>query len=502
MAESNHGAAARVRWTGLLVLMGLTMTVMWAVDVDGTAAQTGSREQTGTREIAKNVIERPWTGDLDGMIARRLIRVATTYNKTHYFIDKGVQRGCVYEAFTLLENQINATLKPKQGRVSVVFIPMSRDELLKAVVEGRADMAAAALTITPERQKIVDFTPPTMINISEVVVTGPQSPAIARVEDLAGQGVFVRKSSSFYESLTALNQRLKAAGKPEAVLKPAPEALETEDLLEMVNAGLVKITIADSHIAAFWKQILPNLVVHDDVAIRTGGSLGVAMRKNSPRLMAAAEAWGKKYGPRTMFGNMMVRRYLQSTAFAKSATSEAEMRRFQATIEIFRKYGDQYKMDWLLMAAQGFQESGLDHTRKSQVGAIGVMQVMPATGKELQVGDIAQIDPNIHAGVKYIRFMIDTYFANEPMDDLNKGLFAFASYNAGPGRIRQLRREAAQRGLNPNLWFNNVERVAAERIGRETVQYVSNIYKYYVAYRLALDELAERRKSKQGVPPS
>jgi membrane-bound lytic murein transglycosylase MltF len=116
------------------------------------------------------------------------------------------------------------------------------------------------------------------------------------------------------------------------------------------------------------------------------------------------------------------------------------------------------------------------------------MQVMPATGKELQVGDIKQVDANIHAGVKYIRFMVDQYFADEPMDRLNKGLFAFAAYNCGPGRVRQLRKEAQTRGLNPNVWFNNVERIAGERIGRETVQYVSNIYKYYIAYTLTLEE--------------
>jgi membrane-bound lytic murein transglycosylase MltF len=148
------------------------------------------------------------------------------------------------------------------------------------------------------------------------------------------------------------------------------------------------------------------------------------------------------------------------------------------------------------MAAQGFQESGLDQNVRSKVGAIGVMQVMPATGKELNVGDVKQLEPNIHAGVKYIRFMIDQYFKDEPMDRLNKGLFSFASYNAGPARIRQLRAETARRGLNPNVWFGNVERIVSERIGRETVTYVSNIYKYYVAYRLLLEERDRRAAEK------
>jgi membrane-bound lytic murein transglycosylase MltF len=151
------------------------------------------------------------------------------------------------------------------------------------------------------------------------------------------------------------------------------------------------------------------------------------------------------------------------------------------------------------MAAQGYQESQLNQDAKSQVGAIGVMQVMPATGKDMNVGDITQTEANIHAGVKYVRFMIDHYFEDEPMDPLNKGLFAFASYNAGPGRVRQLRREAEKRGLDPNVWFGNVEQIASERIGRETVTYVSNIYKYFVAYKLMTEERARREAAKAAI---
>ena len=166
---------------------------------------------------------------------------------------------------------------------------------------------------------------------------------------------------------------------------------------------------------------------------------------------------------------------------------------------MFKKYGAQYDIDYLLMAAQGYQESTLDHSVKSPVGAIGVMQVMPPTGKELKVGDITELEPNIHAGVKYMRFMMDQYFKDEPMDNLNKTLMTFAAYNAGPGRLRQLRREAGQRGLDPNVWFGNVERVASERIGRETVTYVSNIYKYYITYKLLTEQLERREAAKAAV---
>jgi membrane-bound lytic murein transglycosylase MltF len=460
------------------------------------SAAQAQKPAPGQHDLALAKVATVATGDLDEMIKRRYIRVATTYSKTNYFIDRGVQRGTVYEAFTLFEEELNAKLKSKNIRVHVVFIPVSRDELLTSVAEGRADVAAAALTVTPEREKLVDFSPSTRSDVNEIVVTGPGAPAITTIDDLSGQEVFVRRSSSYYDSLVALNGQLKQKGKKEVVVKLAPDVLETEDILEMVNSGLVKITVADNNLAEFWSQILPSLSLRPAVAVRSGGRLAVGVRKNSPQLMAEVSAWIKRHGPKTMFGNMMTQRYLKNTRFARSATSKAEMDRFQQIIAYFRKYGEQYKVDYLLMAAQGFQESGLDQNVKSKVGAIGVMQVMPATGKELKVGDISQVEANIHAGVKYIRFMIDQYFEKEPMDQLNKGLFAFASYNAGPGRVRQLRQEAAKRGLDPNRWFNNVEQIASERIGRETVTYVSNIYKYYVAYGLAVEELEQRRRLK------
>jgi membrane-bound lytic murein transglycosylase MltF len=379
----------------------------------------------------------------------------------------------------------------------VICVPLPRDKLLPALVHGGVDLVVAQLTVTPERLKLADFTIPTRKNVDEIVVTGPGAPGIERVEDLSGREVFVRKSSSYYQSLLALNEKLKGQHKPAVKIQEAPENLEDDDLLEMANAGLIKVTVVDNYLAEFWKQIFQNLSLHPAAAVRTGGTIAVAIRKNSPQLAAEANAFTTKNGLGTAFGAILQKRYLQSKRFAMGATSDAERVRLQSLVRIFRKYGDQYGLDYLLMAAQGYQESGLDQGAKSAVGAIGVMQVMPDTGKELNVGDIQQIDPNIHAGVKYIRFMIDRYYRDEPMDQLNKGLFAFASYNAGPGRISQLRREAEKRRLDPNVWFGNVERIASERIGRETVTYVSNIYKYYVAYRLIIEELDRRQELKK-----
>jgi membrane-bound lytic murein transglycosylase MltF len=448
-------------------------------------------------EDIRALLTAPFTGDFDQMVERRLIRVGVTYNRTFYFAEKGVQRGACAEFAKALEDWLNEKLETGHAKVNVALMAMPRDQLARALLDGKVDFVMAQVTVRPELQALMDFTNDTRTNVSEVVVTGPGAPAIASVDDLSGQEVFARKDSNFHASLLALNERLKAKGKPPVVIEEVPGNLEDDDLLEMVNAGLIPTIVVHDYLAEFWKKVFTNITVHDTVTLRTGASFAVPIRKNSPLLAAELNAFIAKYGLGTAFGNIVAKRYLASTRFVKSATSEAERKRFLAMTEYFKKYSDQYELDYLLMAAQGFQESQLNQEVKSPVGAIGVMQVMPATGKELNVGDIRQTEANIHAGVKYMRFMQDEYFKDEPkMDRLNKLLLTFASYNAGPGRVRQLRREAEKRGLDPNVWFGNVEQIASERIGRETVTYVSNIYKYYVAYKLMVEESARREAAK------
>jgi len=445
----------------------------------------------------RDSMDQVFTGDLDEMIQRRFIRVAVTFNRTHYFIDQGKERGLTYEALKSFEEDLNSDLKTGLLKMHVVIVPMSRPQLQKALLDGKVDMVAAMVTVTPEREKLVAFSLPTRTHVSQIVVTGPGAPPIATVDDLAGKEVFVREGGVYAESLAHLNTQLKARGKALITISPVPAVLEDDDVLEMVNAGLVPITVVDDYLAEFWSQVFTHIKVRPDLAVRTGGQLAVAVRKDNPKLRARVDVWVKKHVGDTWFGTVVEKRYLQSVKYVKNASADAERKKFEAVVALFKKYGAQYNIDYLMMAAQGYQESTLDQSVRSPVGAIGVMQVMPPTGKDLNVGDINKVEVNVHAGVKYMRFMMDKFFADEKMDDLNKLLMTFASYNAGPGRISQLRRETAKKGLDPNIWFGNVERVVSERIGRETVTYVSNIYKYYVAYKL-LDQQQQLREAAKG----
>lgn len=440
-----------------------------------------------------------WTGDFDGMVKRRVIRALVVYNKMLYFLDGATQRGTSYDGLKEFGKFVNKKLKTRTLKINVVFIPVTRDKLLPALIEGRGDIAAANLTITPERKKTVDFSDPLLTNVSEILITGPAAPAIKCLDDLAGKKIHVRPSSSYYGNLKRLNASFKKQGKPPVKIIPADEYFEDSDLLEMVNTGLIPMVIVDNHKARFWGEIFDHITLHPDIVVNTGGEIAWAIRKNSPKLKAIINKFVKGHKKGTLLGNIVFKRYLKTNKWARNSVSPKELKKFHDTVALFRKYADQYGFDFLMICALAYQESQLDHSKRSHAGAIGIMQVLPSTARDpnVNIPDIKVLEKNIHAGNKYLRFLDDRYFNDSSIDRLNRMLFTFASYNAGPGRVTRLRKEATKMGLDPNVWFGNVEVVAAKRIGRETVQYVSNIYKYYIAYRLIVDQLHIKNKRKR-----
>ena len=435
-----------------------------------------------------------WTGDWDGMVTRNQVRVLVPFSKTFYFLDGGRQRGLTYDLMKIFEKQINANLQRKAVQVQFVFIPVNRDEFIPNLLNGIGDIAAGDLTITPESQQLVDFSEPFLTNVREIVVTGPSSPTFSSLDDLSGHTIHVRKSSSFYEHLVRLNASFKLAGQPEITLVPEEENLEDEDLLEMVNAGLLPILVMDAPLAEFWAKIFKNIRLHPDIALNTDGKIAWAFRKNSPKLAKVINQFARNNKKGSLIGNMLFTRYLQNTTYVKNALATQERKKFQRLMHMFEKFAKPYGFDWVLAMALGYQESMLDQRKRSLAGAIGVMQLLPSTARDpnVNIPNINKLEPNIHAGVKYLHFLHDRYFKDPDMDLLNQWLFSIASYNAGPAKIAKLRTEAAAMGMNSNRWFKNVELVAAKRIGRETVQYVSNIYKYFIAYRLILEKEATK----------
>jgi membrane-bound lytic murein transglycosylase MltF len=449
-------------------------------------------------EFSRQVLEQ-WTGDFDAMVERRIIRALVVPSPTFYFLDGAEQKGIAYDALKEFEKQVNDQLGTGHLQVYLVIVPVRRDQIIPALLNGIADLAVANLTISPSRLEQIDFSDPVFTGVDQILVTGPAAPPVSSLEDLSGQTIYLRQSTTYYENLERLSLSLRALGRPEIDLQPAPEYLEDEDFLELVNNGVIPWTIVDGHIAEFWDQVFDNITLRPDIAIDSDGQIGWAFRQDSPQLATVVNEFVKGNKKGTLFGNVLFNRYLKDTKYVLNPLADEELRRFEETIEFFRQYGDQYDFDSIMVAAQGYQESRLDQSVRSHAGAIGIMQLLPSTATDPNVGipDIEEAEHNIHAGIKYLRFIRDRYFSDPEMSEPNQAFFSFAAYNAGPARVAQLRAKAEEAGLDPNEWFGSVEVIAARVIGRETVQYVSNIAKYYLAYSAVVSMIDEKMQLRQ-----
>ena len=445
-------------------------------------------------------VEEPFTGDLSEITERRLLRVLVAYSRSNYFLEMGTEHGFEFELLSTYGEDLNKGRRLSK-KVIVAFVPVPLDKLLSELEAGRGDIAAAGLTITADRQQKVAFTRPYIPKVDEVVVSGPGAPVLETLDDLAGKRVWVRAGSSYSDHLLDLSSILTAKGKPPITVAEAPEYLTTADILELINAGIFKLGVADRHVAAPWALTLKKIRVRDDLVVHSGGSIAWAVRKNNPELRADLDAFiaGNKKG--TLLGNVLFNRYFKDSRWISNPTGEEYRKRLEDLSAVFQKYGQKYGFDWLALAAVGYQESRLDQSVRSKAGAVGIMQMKPSTAADKNVGitPIDTVDSNVHAAAKYFAFLRDRYFSDPEISNHARFNFTLAAYNAGPARIASLRREAAEKGYDPNRWFSHVETVAASRVGSETLRYVANINKYYVSYSLYYRDNLQRDLQKQSL---
>jgi membrane-bound lytic murein transglycosylase MltF len=438
----------------------------------------------------------PQFGDLDSMIARRKIRALVPYTHLYYYIDGKERRGIAFDAMNLFEKSINDQLGYYPPRVRVLFIPVNRSQVIPLLRDGYGDIGYAGITITEDRKKLADFSLPTVTGLKEIVVGGRRSPILHTLADLSGKEIYLREGSSYESAVMRLNDSLSRSGLQPAIIKAVDPYLETEDMLGLVNSGVIPYTATVEEAARLWSSVMDSLVLFDKMPLAMNVSYGMVFRKDSPKLKRTADKFAQKNARGTVIGNMIYNQYLKNVKLLPAMHNKRTVEQVKALRKTFERYAAAYRLDWLLLVAQGYQESGLNQQARSGAGALGIMQVLPSTaaGRPIYIKDISTVDNNVHAGVKYMRWLVDQYFTDAEMDTLNQQLFALAAYNCGPGRTAQLRQMAKAKGLDPNKWFDNVEIIAAREIGRETVQYVSNIYKFYASYRALDYHLAQKDK--------
>lgn len=456
-----------------------------------TPVYDGSGLTIGDMDILADVRKE----DLDALIGKSVIRVLVSYNRTNYKVADSQARGFEYELIMKYRAYLRTRVNPRSWPVQFVFIPLPSEDLLPALIEGRGDIVAAGLTISPERAKQVDFTRPYIRNVTEVVVAAPGTKKLESLDDLSGKEIYVRPDTSYAASLARLNKDLKARGLAPVKIAAANKHLATEDILELVNADAIALTIADGHLAALWSKVYPNLVVRDDLKVAEGGEIAWAIRKNSPQMMESLNTFISTSAQGTLVGNILLKRYFLDARWYENPLDDDVREKLDTIAALLEKYSDRYGFDWRLLAALAYQESELNHNVRSKAGAVGLMQVLPATAAAppIEIDNIEDLEANIEAGAKYLAYLRDSRFADAAISDSDRVDFALAAYNAGPTRINRLRREAEKEGLDPNRWFDNVEKIARRRIGLETVQYVANINRYYIEFVL-VDRADERRR--------
>lgn len=443
-----------------------------------------------------------WTGDYDEILKKRMLRILVPFRKTFFFVDKGNEFGVSAEAGKELEKWINNKYKFGSYTLKVVFIPKSEDQLISALRTGEGDLIAAPLSTTVENERIIDFTTPLIRDGSTILVTGPNAPQVRTIEDLAGQEIFIRQSSQYLLDIQKINAAFSKLNINPIIVRFIDREIEDEDILEAVNVGMLRYAIVHRRLAEIWSKIYTHITLRKDIIIKDNEQICWAVRKGSPLLLKEINEFIDKHAIGTSYGNEIFRRYFSETNTIRNSLSDEEYTKFTELIHIFKKYGQLYGIDPLMIAAQGYQESQLNQNKKSSRGAVGVMQLLPSTASASPIGITGierDVDANIKAGTLYLRYIKDTYLNEPEIDEMNKILMTFAAYNAGPANLKTFRNFAREHGLNPNIWFNNVEYAAAVKIGHETVQYVGNVFDYYIAYKLVTERTISSQKAKQNI---
>ncbi len=430
-----------------------------------------------------------YTDDLPGLMKRRVLRALVVQSPVEYQVVKGQQLGVTADLLNELEKDLNQKFSQqvsskKRLPIRVVIIPTTPDKLQTQLLDGKADVIAFPMTRYTVTNPELRTTEPLYGDAREVVVFQKGAQKITSILGLSGKRIFVRPGSRYEVSLSNLNKELGARGLPPVLIEPLEQHISDDEAIEMVNSGLIPATAIHRYRALNWMKVLNNIQVNTEVFLHDHGKLVWVVRKDSPRLTEYLNGFIATHRMGGLFYNSLLRHYYSRNHLLRVMRHE-DGAQFGTLLPKFEKYSSQYGIDHLLLLAQGFQESGLNQMVQSPVGAIGIMQLMPATGKEMKVGDIKEVDPNIHAGAKYLSLLKTKYFSEKSISERDRFYFCFAAYNAGPGAIRRMRKLTLQEGLDPNVWFGNVELVTLKYIGNEPVRYVGNISKYYLAYRFS-----------------
>lgn len=437
-----------------------------------------------------------WAGSYDDMLRQRRVRLAVEYDRTLYFSNAGRPYGLAIEIARDLSKWLSSRHADKlqHQSLNVQIVPVPKGDTLLALSNDQADIALGQFHIEHLENAPTDLIiKSSAILLKEILVTGKDDRFTHQISSLDGLEVRAAYPESFYSGLKHWNNHLLAEGKSPIKLLTWPQGLEDEDMLQMVNAGLINAIFISDWKAVLWQSVLPNIMVHRDITFQNAGTIGWALNKSNADLAIDIESFVQEWVANDGMRSFRTDSFKSKLRALKNPTNEPDWSRFEKLWPIFEKYGKQFNLDPFMLAALGYQETGLIPVQTGMGGAVGVMQLMPSTGSSMGVGDIHQVDANIHAAAKLMDVMLKQYFSDADFTTQNRTLFAIASYNAGPNAIAGLRKFAKNQGFNPDAWLGNVEIVAAEKLGVNVMTYVRNVFKYFVIYSYAMNDLSRNK---------
>jgi membrane-bound lytic murein transglycosylase F len=421
-------------------------------------------------------------GDLGAIRARGALRVLTCNTPLTYYLHRGQRYGFDFEVARLAAEALGVQLE--------MIVAPTRDLLVPWLREGRGDVIAAALEVSDERSKLVTFSAP-YLRYDEVVVRAVHGPRLAKLGDLRGQRLAVRAGSGAHELLASL---LPVHGPFEVV--PIAKGEQTSETVSRVARGDVHFAVLEGH------ELQVELSFRSDVEAayvlpsKTDGAIAFAVRPDSVQLLAALNELVKRT-PESHEFQLIRRRYFEGRAVAatdRDALQDASRTRLSAYDGLIRMYSREYGLDWRLMAAQAFQESGFDPSMQSWSGALGLFQVLPITGRSLGFSRLDEAAQGVHAGILAVRHLLRELDAGISQEQRMR--LALAAYAVGIGHVRDAQRVAAELGLDPHKWSGNVEKAmllleepthyrrASHGYcrGRDAVRYVNEIQRRYEAH--------------------
>ncbi len=448
-------------------------------------------------QLSQDIIEEH-TYDLPDMIKNKKVRVLTTLTFSNYFVYEGKAYGYEYSLMEEYKKFLNKG-KKRADQVDFYYFPVPWDLLVPGLNKGYGDIAAANLTILQERGEEVDFTDPYQWDLKEVVISREGIEGLQKIEDLSGREVHVREGSSFHYGLMKLNDRLKEKKLAPVEIVALPGLINTGEIIELVNADVLDITVADSHIASIADELLPNIKVYEEIVLNDDVKFGWMVRKNNPQLKTSLNQFIKTIRKGTYLGNVYFKRYFKENPWVREYLKREDFEKFFKYAPLFKKYGEMYGVDWMLVEAQAFQESGLNPGVRSPAGAVGLMQLLPSTAEWMGFKEYSSPENNVHAGVKYLKYLMDQYYPEDEYSATERLRFALATYNAGPGNMQKSVKKSEELGYDPTKWFDNVEMGTMRQVGLEPVHYVRNINKYYLSFLISdiLLDIKEEIKQKR-----